>query len=604
MRRITRCGRRAATSILSFICLLACQPPAAVGPQPTTATAPSDGLPPTARASAPEATTDEARHHTFGNFPKPFSAPKLAVADPQLFPETAVFDPQRRRLLIGSVRQGAVYTVAPDGATEVLVDDERLCSVLGIAIDESRRRLFVLSNELGVGVRSCAKGPHAAAGVGIYDADTGAALHYVDLRSISGSERLLANAVALDVDGNAYVSDSFASCIYQIPVRGSPRVWHSDPVFSGPGIGLNGIVVHPDGYLLVVKKNDGKLFRIPLDAPRRMTEVVLPQSLIGGDGLLLTDRGQLVVIANEVPPVRTNTAFVLTSDDAWQHAAVREQRSLPPSYPTVPVAIDGALFYLHTQLDELLRGGGADASSGHVANLTRLNLSSGDDHSFTAADTVPAGPGAFVLAQVQLGAGQNFATAQRRLTSVLRAEPGAGQLTWLAADQRPQLDVFIAFDDLPHARHFATASLPQYAKSWGLGQSTKIFDAPATAEASRDMRSPYWTESLPSAPRAYVYTEVQVDVGFDRVPWKIRNPIIRQSPGFLSKTWLSGINTHTVGGLYAFDSLRNAKHFATELFPPAAAKQGAAFSALVFRAAEQQPADASQSRAARVRTTR
>jgi hypothetical protein len=53
----------------------------------------------------------------------------------------------------------------------------------------------------------------------------------------------------------------------------------------------------------------------------------------------------------------------------------------------------------------------------------------------------------------------------------------------------------------------------------------------------------------------------------------------------LAKTWLSGANTHTVGGLYAFDTLTNAKHFAQVYFPEVVAKQHAAFSAFVFQAA-------------------
>jgi hypothetical protein len=39
--------------------------------------------------------------------------------------------------------------------------------------------------------------------------------------------------------------------------------------------------------------------------------------------------------------------------------------------------------------------------------------------------------------------------------------------------------------------------------------------------------------------------------------------MMRTVPGLVSKTWLSGINTRTIGGFYAFDSLENARAYAT-----------------------------------------
>jgi hypothetical protein len=38
--------------------------------------------------------------------------------------------------------------------------------------------------------------------------------------------------------------------------------------------------------------------------------------------------------------------------------------------------------------------------------------------------------------------------------------------------------------------------------------------------------------------------------------------------GLKSKTWLSGINTHTVGGFYEFDSVENAQNYIDGLLIP------------------------------------
>lgn len=63
------------------------------------------------------------------------------------------------------------------------------------------------------------------------------------------------------------------------------------------------------------------------------------------------------------------------------------------------------------------------------------------------------------------------------------------------------------------------------------------------------------------------------------------NPTLKQQPGLLAKTWLSGIHTGTPGGFYAFDTIENASSFAINYFPTEAAGLGAAFYTRVFDAA-------------------
>ena len=87
-----------------------------------------------------------------------------------------------------------------------------------------------------------------------------------------------------------------------------------------------------------------------------------------------------------------------------------------------------------------------------------------------------------------------------------------------------------------------------------------------------------------STPKAFVYTEVQNSVPFDKIPWHIRNPVISSQPGFLSKTWLSGYGNNSVGGIYSFDSIENAQKYVTEFFPNATKKQGVAHTSRIFNA--------------------
>ena len=110
-------------------------------------------------------------------------------------------------------------------------------------------------------------GPKALAAVGIYDLSSGKALDYVDLAPLAPAPHLL-NGITVDAAGNAYVTDSFSPNIYKIDAEGRPSLFVHDERFVGAGINLNGIVAHPDGFLLVIKKSDGGLFRHPASPAR------------------------------------------------------------------------------------------------------------------------------------------------------------------------------------------------------------------------------------------------------------------------------------------------------------------------------------------------
>ena len=316
----------------------------------------------------------------------------LLVHSPALYPETIEYNPKNDKFLLGSFRAGAIDQVDRDGKVTRLVDDERLCSVLGIAVDVVRNRLWAVNADLGASLKPSHEGPKKLAAVGVYDLTTGKPIDYVDLASLTAGPHLL-NGIALDREGNAYVSDSFSPSIYRVTTRGEATVLLSDPQFRGEGINLNGLVVHPDGYLLVIKKSDGALFRVPLAEPARFTRVSvslkggdglsvnpkggdglsvnlkgsdglsvnlkgsdrLTANLKGGDGLTLVGRKSLVVIANQTPDSANNAAIALVSDDDWRSASVRSIEPLGPVYPTTAVLRDGTLYVVHSQLNELIQ---------------------------------------------------------------------------------------------------------------------------------------------------------------------------------------------------------------------------------------------------------
>ncbi len=114
-----------------------------------------------------------------------------------------------------------------------------------------------------------------------------------------------------------------------------------------------------------------------------------------------------------------------------------------------------------------------------------------------------------------------------------------------------------------------------------------------TAIATTSAR-PLWALSNDKEPNmsqaAFVYTELQISVPFQDAPWQAVSDDIRQQPGFINKTWLSGISNASVGGFYMFDSVENAQKFVTGYFPREAANFGVAHTTRIFPAGPVQTA--------------
>ncbi len=73
-------------------------------------------------------------------------------------------------------------------------------------------------------------------------------------------------------------------------------------------------------------------------------------------------------------------------------------------------------------------------------------------------------------------------------------------------------------------------------------------------------------------PKAFVYTELQINIPFENGPWQARNPVLKQQKQLISKLWLSAVKTNPLGGVDAFDTVENARAFAVDDFPKTAAK--------------------------------
>jgi sugar lactone lactonase YvrE len=232
----------------------------------------------------------------------------ITFTQPGLFPEGIKYDAKNKCFLVSSITTGNIGRVTDKGVYTVLTsstnaDGSRfIASAVGLTLDDSRQRVLVASANLSTGT---------VARLVSLNRDNGRVLFDVDLGALRPGPAHLANDVAVDKQGNAYVTDSYAPVIYKVTPQGVASVFLDNPALGAPAktIGLNGIVVHPDGYLLVGKLDTGTMLKIPLNAPAGFTQVTIPGvNLTGNDGLLLQDNKTLQVVMGDGHVLRLSTA--------------------------------------------------------------------------------------------------------------------------------------------------------------------------------------------------------------------------------------------------------------------------------------------------------
>ncbi|CAN6845310.1 unnamed protein product [Brassica oleracea] len=239
------------------------------------------------------------------------------------FRECAKWDDAGRRFLVSFMDGGGIGEIVPrDGNSDVLdevtvVKDADLAgnASLGIAIDRDRNRLLVAVADL-LGNRYSA--------LAAYELSTWRRIFLAELSGHS-IEKSFADDVAIDAHGNAYVTDAKGSKIWKVDVSGELVSTIESPLFTPPGwynnlVALNGIVYHPDGFLIVIHTFSGLLYKIDLtadgdDGNKVSVIQVAGGTLRFGDGLELLSPTKIVVAGNP-------SAKLIESSDGWQTATV------------------------------------------------------------------------------------------------------------------------------------------------------------------------------------------------------------------------------------------------------------------------------------------
>jgi sugar lactone lactonase YvrE len=260
-----------------------------------------------------------------------------------LYPEGIAYDGQSKSFLVSSVATGTVGKVDLKGVYTSFITSSNLVSSLGIKTDSTRNRILVAIGDLKNTDQTASRDNLAA--LGIFNLKTGTQEGYVDLGILKKGSKHLANDIAIDAEGNAYITDSFSPIIYKVDMAGKASIFLENdsfkPLNTNNMAGLNGIAYHPDGYLIVAKMDEGLLFKVPIATPNNFSKIAT--TYMQGDGLLITKDKKLAVMSPTA-----NRAFLLNTADAWANATVEKTFDTGNVWATTLAQKDNDIFGLYT----------------------------------------------------------------------------------------------------------------------------------------------------------------------------------------------------------------------------------------------------------------
>lgn len=252
-------------------------------------------------------------------------------------PEGIEYDHANGRFMLGSFVEGRIYALAPDGRLTTVVEDPGVDAIVGIEVEEERQRILAASADPGV----FSGQSNGFAEVGVFDLATGARQALYDLSAAyedaPEGTRFFPNDVVGDEAGNIYVTDSFAVVVYKVDTNGNSSVFVSRDRFP-ENQSINGIISHPDGYLLIAGSGTGVLYKVDVRDPDSFAIVGLPEKFPGIDGMVWDANGNLVMTTS-------GRTVALSSRDNWVSAQIAF--AVPQGPASTVARVGDALYVVH-----------------------------------------------------------------------------------------------------------------------------------------------------------------------------------------------------------------------------------------------------------------
>jgi len=283
------------------------------------------------------------------NFPDTITIKNIAQN-----PEGIEFNKKNNSFFLSSLNALPIANVSLDGTFKPFTSGEKFpLSTAGLQIDSKRNRLLVASFN---GTELFDKDPKTkgTAHLRIYNLETGVIENDINLSSLApDASAYFANDIAVDNDGNVYISDWYAHIIYKVDLDGKPSIFWTNK--TGIASGPNGLDYHPDGFLLVSILNvndkflyaDYGLVKIPVNDAKSATLVDISNSgYTGFDGMVINTKGNIVGVSNNGTSPGGNMFIELASKNNWKSAKVVNSKAITAS-TTLAVTPDNKQYVIN-----------------------------------------------------------------------------------------------------------------------------------------------------------------------------------------------------------------------------------------------------------------
>ena len=273
---------------------------------------------------------------------QPFGEGKVAFSLPKgdyLF-ESLAYDPKRKQLLAGSVREGKIYRVSKDGKLEDFITpgaDNGLWGVYALAVDADADALYVASTS-SVYFKGFNQEDFGKAGVFKFRLSTGKLLSKY-LLAPDNQPRTL-STIAIGKGGQVFAADGLRNIIYRLD-GGTLKVMVENPKLTS----IRGLAVSGDGKRLYFADYSLGVFGVDLGAGKGFDLGYQPDKLVLGgiDGMYWYDDA-LIIIENGMSPKRVMRLRLDKDGHAVERAMPLDAANPAFGLPTYG-AIDGDSLY-------------------------------------------------------------------------------------------------------------------------------------------------------------------------------------------------------------------------------------------------------------------
>lgn len=274
---------------------------------------------------------------------------RLYFTAPIMYPEGVVYHPEKKMFYVSSVTTGTIGSVDNAGMYTQVLKDPALRSTFGMKVDPRTNRLLVCVSDPNNSKFSTPATFKKMGRLIAVDLNSNKKVMDVDLARLAPGNHFI-NDLTLDDKGNVYITDSYAAVIYKVDASGKPSVFSKSEFFKSPDVGLNGIVYHPQGFLLAAHNTSGTIYKIDGRNGNNVSKVKMNMLFPGADGLMLSGNN-LVLVQNG----GANKVYQISSTDNWSSAKVTGATATAErlNFPTTLAMQEGSLWVLNAKLNEL-----------------------------------------------------------------------------------------------------------------------------------------------------------------------------------------------------------------------------------------------------------